>query len=93
MALLASLWRYLKPEIPQVLLFVPDHALLGIALPTRGQDETASAAGRRWLLVEPTGPAELTAGQIGAASKLYIQSRSFQAVPVQAIDKNSTPSR
>ena len=91
--LLASLWRYLKPEIPQVLLFVPNHALLGIALPARGQDETAPAAGRRWLLVEPTGPAELTAGQISAPSKLYIQSRSFQAVPVQAIDKNSTPSR
>ena len=91
--LLASIWRYLQPEIPLVLLFVPDHALLGVALPAQGAEETLTVAGGRWLLAEPTGPAELSAGQIGASSRLYIQSRSFQAVPVQAIDKNSTPSR
>ena len=91
--LLASLWRYLKPEIPQVLLFVPDHALLGVALPAQGADETLTAAGGRWLLAEPTGPAELSAGQIGASSRLYIQSRSYQAELVQAMDKNSTPNR
>ena len=53
--LLASLWRYLQPEIPLVLLFVPDHALLGVALPAQGAEETLTVAGGRWLLAEPTG--------------------------------------
>jgi hypothetical protein len=92
-ALLASLWRYLKPEIPQVLLFVPDHALLGVALPAQGNDETVVAAGYPLLLVEPTGPAELPAGQIGAESRLYIKAGSYTAEPVQTTDTNSTPSR
>ena len=51
--LLASLWRYLQPEIPLVLLFVPDHALLGVALPAQGAEETLTVAGGRWLLAEP----------------------------------------
>ena len=91
--LLASLWRYLQPEIPLVLLFVPDHALLGVALPAQGAEETLTVAGGRWLLAEPTGPAELSAGELSAPSQLYIQSRSYQAELVQAIDKNSTPNR
>lgn len=91
--LLASLWRYLQPEIPLVLLFVPDHALLGVALPAQGAEETLTVAGGRWLLAEPTGPAELSAGELSAPSRLYIQSRSYQAELVQAIDKNSTPNR
>lgn len=92
-ALLASLWRYLKPEIPQVLLFVPDHALLGIALPAQSQDETLVAAGYTLLLLEPTGPAELPAGQIGEPSRLYIKTGRYMAEPVQATETNSTPSR
>ena len=91
--LLASLWRYLQPEIPLVLLFVPDHALLGVALPAQGAEETLTVAGGRWLLAEPTGPAELSVGELSAPSRLYIQSRSYQAELVQAIDKNSTPNR
>ena len=91
--LLASLWRYLQPEIPLVLLFVPDHALLGVALPAQGAEETLTVAGGRWLLAEPTGPAELSAGELSAPSRLYIQSRSYQAERVQAMDKNSTPNR
>ncbi len=91
--LLASIWRYLQPEIPLVLLFVPDHALLGVALPAQGAEETLTVAGGRWLLAEPTGPAELSAGELSAPSRLYIQSRSYQAELVQAIDKNSTPNR
>ena len=91
--LLASLWRYLQPEIPLVLLFVPDHALLSVALPAQGAEETLTVAGGRWLLAEPTGPAELSAGELSAPSRLYIQSRSYQAELVQAIDKNSTPNR
>ena len=91
--LLASLWRYLQPEIPLVLLFVPDHALLGVALPAQGAEETLTVAGGLWLLAEPTGPAELSAGELSAPSRLYIQSRSYQAELVQAIDKNSTPNR
>ena len=92
-ALLASLWRYLKPEIPQVLLFVPDHALMGIALPAQGQDETLVAGGYSLLLLEPTGPAELPAGQIGEQSRLYIKTGRYVAEPVQATVINSTPSR
>ena len=46
---------------------------------------------RRVLQLLQSGP--MSAGELSAPSRLYIQSRSYQAELVQAIDKNSTPNR
>lgn len=76
-ALLAALIQYLHPEIPQRLLFVPNHALLAIALPAQQGDEQLQIEGYNYLLLEPTGPAELPLGQIADSSRFHIRSGNY----------------
>lgn len=92
-ALLASLWRYLQPDIPSRMVLVPEHALLALALPAAPGEETLTVDGQPWLLVEPTGPAVLPVGQLGEESRLYIRTGRVQTVPTQPTDTNSMPSK
>ncbi len=91
-ALLATLLQYLRPEINQVLIFIPNHALLGVAIPPQAGEETLTIGGENLLLVEPTGPAELLPGQLGPESQLYIRAGSYVAESLVS-ETNSTPSR
>jgi len=76
-ALLATLFQYLHPEIAQRLIFVPNHALLAVALPAQPGDEQLTIEGQGYLLLEPTGPAELPLGQIADSSRLPIRSGNY----------------
>ena len=91
-ALLATLLQYLRPEINQALIFIPNPALLGVAIPAQAGEESLSIGGESLLLLEPTGPAELPPGQLGPESQLYIHAGSYVAESL-ASDTNSTPSR
>lgn len=80
--LMAALLAQLFPELPQIMVFVPGHALLGVALPVQSSQESLMWEGQRYLLMEPTGPAELPPGQLAASSKTLVDSGqlSIQAV-------------
>lgn len=78
-ALLAALFQYVHPEIAQRLLFVPNHALLAVALPAQAGDEQLVIDGMNYLLLEPTGPAELPLGQIADSSRLPIRSGNYMS--------------
>lgn len=91
-ALLATLLQYLRPEINQALIFIPNHALLAVAIPPQAGEETLTIGGENLLLVEPTGPAELLPGQLGPESQLYIRAGSYVAESLTS-ETNSTPSR
>ena len=91
-ALLATLLQYLRPEINQALIFIPNHALLGVAIPAQAGEESLNVGGESLLLVEPTGPAELPPGQLGPESQLYIHAGSYVAESLTS-ETNSTPSR
>lgn len=82
--LMASMLAQLFPELPQAMVFVPGHTMLGVALPAGPGDETLSWEGLRYLLMEPTGPAQLPPGQLALTSKTLIDSRQLSVQPVQA---------
>lgn len=66
--LMASLIRSLLPDVKMTMVFLPKHALLGIVLPFRTDEQTLKIAGMDYLLMEPTGPAKIPLGEIANSS-------------------------
>jgi hypothetical protein len=66
-----------------VMLYLPNHALLGISLPFRSTERTLNIAGIDYLLMEPTGPAKLKLGEIAPSSERAIDGNtySFEVIP------------
>ena len=65
---LASLLATLLPGRETVVILVPEHALLGVALPPLPGDRTLVADGRVYVLMEPVGPAQTPPGQVSEHS-------------------------
>ena len=66
---LASLLATLLPGRAAAVIVVPEHALLGVELPSQPGERTLYAEGRNYLLMEPVGPAEIPPGQISDRSR------------------------
>lgn len=66
--LMASLIRSLIPDVKMTMVFLPNHALLGIVLPFRTNEQTIDIDGLDYLLMEPTGPAKIPLGEIANSS-------------------------
>ncbi len=81
--LMASLVRSLLPEVKMTMIFLPNHALLGIVLPFRTNEQTLSVDDLDYLLMEPTGPAKIPLGQIAnrSASDIAGNMYSLEEVP------------
>lgn len=91
-ALLMSLLIILYPDLPQAIVYVPDHALLAVALSRRsGHEETISIDGQPFIPLEVTGPAEIPPGVTGEKSQLFIRNNQYQYERVQPTATNSTP--
>lgn len=70
--LIAALMRSLLPKMSMVMIFLPNHALLGANLPHRENERTLELNGLKYLLLEPTGPALMRVGEIAPSSENYI---------------------
>lgn len=70
--LTASLLRGLMPRISMVLVFVDQHAFIGIAIPPSGDEITITENGVTYVLAEPTGPALLPLGKLAPSSEQAI---------------------
>lgn len=81
--LMASLIRSLLPDVKLVMIYLPQHALLGISLPTRSNEQTFSFNGSDYLLMEPTGPAVMPLGSIATTTSSAINSGliSYEQIP------------
>ena len=66
---LASLLGTLLPGRAVAVIVVPEHALLGVALPAEPGERTLYAEGQTYVLMEPVGPAETPLGQISERSR------------------------
>jgi hypothetical protein len=66
--LMASLVRSLLPDVKMTMVFLPNHALLGIVLPFRTNEQTLDIDGLDYLLMEPTGPSKIPLGEIANRS-------------------------
>jgi hypothetical protein len=75
--LMASLVRTLLPDVSMTMVYLPDHALLGIILPFRTKEQTLDVNGLKYLLMEPTGPAKIPLGNIASRSARDIASRMY----------------
>ncbi|WP_299084632.1 hypothetical protein [uncultured Paraglaciecola sp.] len=81
--LMASLIRSLLPEVKMAMVFLPNHALLGIVLPFRTNEQTLYFGGAEYLLMEPTGPAKIPLGKIATSSAQAIAGNMFSVEEVQ----------
>lgn len=75
--LTASLLRALMPRIKMALVFIDNHALIGIDIPPEGDDVVATHNGVSYVLAEPTGPALFTLGTVAPESKQAIYSGQY----------------
>ncbi|MGY3896715.1 transglutaminase domain-containing protein [Aeromonas enterica] len=82
--LMAAMLAQLFPELKQAMVFVPGHALLGVALPANPGEATLSWEGETYLLMEPTGPGQFAMGQIASTSQTLVDSKQLSVQPVRA---------
>jgi hypothetical protein len=75
--LMASLIRSLLPEVKMTMIYLPGHALLGVVLPFRTNEQTIDIDGLDYLLMEPTGPAKIPLGEISNSSARDIAGNMF----------------
>lgn len=82
--LFISLMRSFFARLEMIMIYLPEHALVGLKMAHQAQDEFIHVDGANYLLAEPTGPALMKLGQISASSKRHIQANRFtiEAMPV-----------
>ena len=77
-ALMASIMRLLLPDAKMIMVYLPQHAMVGISLPKIGDDQTITVDGTSYTLVDPTGPGKLKVGQISPQSQGHINSGMYR---------------
>jgi len=70
--LTAAMLRGLMPRIAMVLVFVDQHAFIGIAIPPEEGEITIVEENVTYVLAEPTGPALIELGHLSASSEQAI---------------------
>lgn len=86
--LTASLMRALIPQLSVGLIFLPQHALLGINLPHRNNEDTLKEDDIEYLLLEPTGPAPLRIGQLAPSSKNFVDNGMYTVEALPALKRS-----
>jgi len=75
--LMAAIMKAYAPTVDVRMIFLPEHALLGIAMRKRPSDTSISLQNTEYVLLEPTGPAFYELGAIAPSSKNAIRNRQF----------------
>ncbi|EWH11570.1 hypothetical protein DS2_03640 [Catenovulum agarivorans DS-2] len=77
--LFAAIMRAFVPNLGIVMVYLPNHAMVGLQIPYSQKDEYIEINGNYYVLAEPTGPAILPLAEIGSESKRAIDAGSFTA--------------
>jgi len=77
--LTAAILRTLMPRIKMILVFIDNHALIGIEIPVQANDQTITIDNISYVLAEPTGPRLLNLGEIAQASELAVGNGHYSA--------------
>lgn len=64
---LLALLRGIYPNIRLTMVYVPEHAFVGLALPRGPQDYALNLKGQAFVLADPTGPRELKLGEVDSS--------------------------
>ncbi len=72
----ASLWINFK-RYPMILIKIPEHMFVGLAVPAWNEEGTVTINGLRYTLCEVTGPDKIPPGMITPYSRFYLESRRY----------------
>lgn len=76
-ALTAAIIRALLPDVKILMIYLPNHALLGIGLPHLLEKDIFVVEGHDYVLMEPTGPAAMPLGSVASNSAQQLASGMF----------------
>jgi hypothetical protein len=79
--LFLALVRAELPDVPLAFIYVPNHALVGVALPPLGGEAAFVVSGVRYLYAEPVGPGLRELGQPAPADKHAARKGEVRIVP------------
>lgn len=79
MTLTATLLRALMPRIEMAMIYIDQHAFIGIAIPKQAGEMTIQHEGVEYVLAEPTGPALYPLGTLAPESELAINQGRYVA--------------
>ncbi|AWL11053.1 hypothetical protein HMF8227_00557 [Saliniradius amylolyticus] len=75
--LAGSLLATMLPKMSTVIIYLPNHALLGLKIAPLAGEKTLKLDGETYVLAEPTGPALLPIGEIGPDSERAIDTGMY----------------
>ena len=79
MTLTATILRALMPRIDMAMIYIDQHAFIGIAIPAKTGEMSIKYQGVNYLLGEPTGPALYKLGKLAPESELAINQGRYTA--------------
>lgn len=79
MTLTATILRALMPRIDMAMIYIDQHAFIGIAIPANADEMTIEYQGINYLLGEPTGPALYRLGKLAPESELAVDQGRYVA--------------
>ena len=79
MTLTATILRALMPRIDMAMIYIDQHAFIGIAIPANAGEMTIEHQGVEYLLGEPTGPALYKLGRLAPESELAVKQGRYIA--------------
>ncbi len=77
--LMAALLRALLPNMSIAIVYLPEHALLAVNLSHRSDEMTLDVRGTPHVLLEPTGPALLTMGNVSERTAQAISTGKYSS--------------
>ena len=75
--LMATMINALYPRIKVVIIYLNNHALIGVQMTHSKNDKSIKIKDREYILAEPTGPAMLPFGRIAPSSEVFIDGGQF----------------
>lgn len=75
--LMAALLQAYSANVDVQMVYLPEHALLAIDVNSNDDEMTLRFKGNDYVLLEPTGPAQLSIGQVANSTKLLLRNRQF----------------
>jgi len=75
--LMAALIKAYNQSIDVQMVFLPEHALLAVNVNALSDEMTLRYMGDEYVLLEPTGPAQLSIGKVADTTKLSLHKRQF----------------
>ncbi len=81
--LASSMVRAFLPNTKMIVLYLPNHALLGIALTPKADDRTVEYDSSTYVLYDPTGPALIPFGEVSESTERYIVTGRYQIEVVE----------